>query len=375
MKLMLLDRARNLRRFWPLLAGTVASSAVAGGCLRQTPKNADAAGTAAPAAAEPKPRGKGSMLDTETSIPPASARTSPVARHGQLSVKGALMLDASAKPVTLRGQAFGWDNWWPQYYNASVVRWLWEDWCVDVVRPAMGIEPDGAFLSNPAASKQRIEAVIDGAIEAGVYVIVDWHAHNLHQPEAVAFFSELAAKYGDKPNVIYEIFNEPEKDETWPQVKEYAAAVIGAIRKHDPDNIVIVGSPEWDQRIDLVAADPLSGQTNVMYSVHFYADTHRDWLRKRTQAAVDAGIPVIVSESSGPQASGQGQNNYTEWKAWIDFMEENHISWLNYSVSDKAGETCSILEPGGNPSGGWTAAELTESGEHVRNVLRSYCGK
>lgn len=369
------DRARNFQRPWPLLASAVVGATIAGGCLRQAPKNPDLGETTAAPASELQPRGKGAKLDTETSIPPANARTTPVASHGQLSVKGAKLLDASGKPVVLRGQAFGWDNWWPQYYNASVVRWLWEDWCVDVVRPAMGIEPDGAYLGNPAASKQRIEAVIDGAIEAGVYVIVDWHAHNLHQAEAVAFFSELAAKYGDKPNVIYEIVNEPEKDETWPQVKEYATAVIGAIRQHDPDNIVIVGSPEWDQRIDLVAADPLQGQTNVMYSVHFYADTHKDWLRKRTQAAVDAGIPVFVSESSGPQASGQGQNNYTEWKAWVDFMEENQISWLNYSVSDKANETCSILEPGGNPSGGWTAAELTESGEHVRNVLRSYCGK
>jgi hypothetical protein len=62
-----------------------------------------------------------------------------------------------------------------------------------------------------------------------------------------------------------EIFNEPEKDETWPQVKDYANAVIGAIRQHDADNLVIVGCPEWDQRIDLVAADPLQGQSNVMY--------------------------------------------------------------------------------------------------------------
>jgi endoglucanase len=371
---MRLDRARTLAKLWPLLTGAILSEATLSGCLRQTGKNTDAAGTTATGAAQP-PGGKGVKLDTEIDIPPAGERTSPVARHGQLSVKGALLVDASGKPAVLRGQAFGWDNWWPQYYNAKVVRWLWDDWCVGVVRAAMGIEPEGAYLTHAAASKQHVEAVIEGAIEAGVYVIVDWHAHNLHQAEAVAFFSELAAKYGDKPNVIYEIFNEPEKDETWPQVKEYATAVIGAIRQHDPDNIVIVGSPEWDQRIDQVAADPLHGQTNVVYSVHFYADTHRDWLRKRTQAAVAAGIPVFVSESGGSNSSGQGQNNYGEWQAWIDFMDANHISWLNWSVSDKAGETCSVLEPGANVSGGWTAAELTDSGEHVRNVLRSYCGK
>ena len=105
--------------------------------------------------------------------------------------------------MVLRGQAFGWDNWWPQYYNAAVVRWLRDDWCVDVVRPAMGIEPEGAYLSNPAASKQRMMAVVDAAIDAGIYVIIDWHAHDLHQAEAIAFFSEMAQRYGKRTNTAF----------------------------------------------------------------------------------------------------------------------------------------------------------------------------
>lgn len=306
-------------------------------------------------------------------VPPPNGRATPVARYGQLSVKGAQLVDAKGEPVVLRGQAFGWDNWWPQYYNASVVQWLRDDFCADVLRPAMGIEPDGAYLSNAAASKQRIGAVVDAAIAAGVYVIIDWHAHNLHEKEAVEFFSEMAERYGKTPNVIYEIFNEPEKDETWPQVKAYATNVIAAIRRHDPDNIVIVGSPEWDQRIDLVQADPLQGQVNVMYSVHFYAATHKQWLRDRVLAAVGAGVPVFVTESSGAAASGDGANDFVEWKAWTDFMEQHHISYLDYSVSDKPGETISILQPGAPASGGWTDAQLTESGRYWRGLLRSRC--
>jgi endoglucanase len=325
------------------------------------------------ACVRPSTTGQAAAGAPTESIPPPDNRVASVARHGQLSVEGAQLVNKSGKPVTLRGQAFGWDNWWPQYYNQSVVQWLRDDWCVDVVRPAMGIEPGGAYLSNPAASKERMIAVVDAAIAADVYVIIDWHAHNLHETEAVAFFGEMAKRYGQHPHVIYEIFNEPEKDETWPQVKAYAKAVIGAIRQHDPDNIVIVGSPEWDQRIDTVASDPLQGQSNVMYSVHFYAGTHGQWLRDRTKAAIDAGVPVMVTESSGAEASGQGKNNYEEWKAWIDFMEENQISWLNYSVSDKAGETISVLEPGANASGNWSDSELSESGKHVRGLLRSHC--
>lgn len=343
---------------WLLALAALAFAAAATGCVIQKPPGAAGAEDQTPE--KPIP-------------PPPNDRATPVARHGQLRVQGAKLLGANGAPVTLRGQAFGWDNWWPQYYNADVVQRLRDDWCVDVVRPAMGIEPAGAYLTNPEASKARITAVVDAAISAGVYVIIDWHAHNLHEPEAVAFFSEMAQRYGQHPNVLYEIFNEPEQDETWQQVKDYATAVIGAIRKHDPDNIVIVGSPEWDQRIDLVAADPLKGVTNVVYAVHFYAGTHGQWLRDRTQAAVDAGIPVFVSESSGSEASGQGKIQYREWEAWVSFMESNGISWLNYSVSDKPGETISVLQPGAPANGAWTDAHLTESGKYVRNLLRKYC--
>ena len=75
------------------------------------------------------------------------------------------------------------------------------------------------------------------------------------------------AKY---PNVIYEIFNEPDY-ETWPEVKAYSEEVIKTIRAIDPDNIILVGSPRWDQDIHLPAADPIKGYANLMYTVHFYA--------------------------------------------------------------------------------------------------------
>jgi endoglucanase len=218
-----------------------------------------------------------------------------------------------------------------------------------------------------------MQAVVDAAIEKGIYVIIDWHAHDLHQSEAVEFFSQMAQTYGDSEHVIYEVFNEPEDDETWPQVKAYAEVVIAAIRQHDPDNVVIVGSPEWDQRIDLVAADPITSDDNVIYSVHFYAATHGGYLRDRTLEALQSGIPVLVSESSGSEAAGTGANDYGEWQAWFDFMDENEISWINYSVSDKAGETISVLEPGAPTNGGWDDSQLTESGEYIRGVLRDYC--
>src|SRR5690349_10135328 len=147
---MSIDRSRYFARFQllqspsGLLVAAFVNAALAGSCLRQVKKDADTAANPASGtstAATPAPVGKGAKLDVETNIPPAGERTTPVASHGQLSVKGAALLDASQKPVVLRGQAFGWDNWWPQYYNDGVVRWLWEDWCVDVVRRPWASSP------------------------------------------------------------------------------------------------------------------------------------------------------------------------------------------------------------------------------------------
>lgn len=94
----------------------------------------------------------------------------------------------------------------------------------------------------------------------------------------------MSQKYGQYPHVIYEIYNEPMED-TWESVKEYAREVIGEIRKNDPDNIVLVGSPHWDQDLHLVAESPLTGYDNIMYTLHFYAATHSEQLRNRAQAA------------------------------------------------------------------------------------------
>ncbi len=309
-------------------------------------------------------------LDWVDGGPPSGS--SPVEVHGQLHVAEGQLRNEHDQPAVLRGQALGWDNWWPQYHNAEVVTWLRNDWCVDVVRPAMGIEPEGAYLDDPDASKARMRAVVDAAIANGIYVIIDWHAHDVHESEAVAFFAEMAEAYGDSPNVIYEVFNEPENDETWPQVKAYAEAVIAAIRAHDPDNVVIVGTPEWDQRIDVVVDDPITTDPNVVYAVHFYAGTHGSWLRSRVADALDANVPVIVSESGGSEADGMGANDYEEWEAWFGFLDENQISWVNWAISDKAGETVSMLQPGASTTGGWTEADLTRTGVHVRSVLRGY---
>lgn len=94
-----------------------------------------------------------------------------------------------------------------------------------------------------------VREAIEDAVDAGLYVIVDWHIHNdptMFTDEAKEFFAAIAEEYGHLPNIIYEICNEIEPESiTWEVVKSYAFEVIPEIRQHDSDNIIIVGNPTW----------------------------------------------------------------------------------------------------------------------------------
>jgi endoglucanase len=298
----------------------------------------------------------------------ASANAQPVRVHGQLHVGGTQLKDAHNKDVVLRGMSFGWHNLWPRFYNAGAVKWLAKDWNCSVVRAAMGVEPKDGYLDKPDWSKEKIEAVVDAAIKQGIYVIIDWHSHHIKTEEAKAFFTEMATKYGKYPNILYEIFNEPEYD-SWQQVKEYSTEVISAIRAIDKNNIILVGSPHWDQDVDIAAADPITGYTNLMYSLHYYAATHKQDLRDKADAALKKGLPLFISESAGMEATGDGKINKEEWQKWINWSERRKISWITWSVSDKD-ESCSVLKAEASSDGDWPINDLKESGILAREYLR-----
>ena len=300
-------------------------------------------------------------------------RSQPVKKHGNLSVRGIQLIDEHGNATVLNGVSYGWSNWWSEFYNKESVNWLANDWKVSVIRAAMGIEPDGGYIEKPQWTKEKIETVIKAAIINNIYVIIDWHSHNIRLPEAKEFFADMATKYGKNPHVIYELYNEPVKD-SWAQVKEYSIELIKTIRAIDPDNIILVGSPHWDQDINLAADDPIQGFSNIMYTCHFYAGTHGKFLRDRCDYALSKGIPVFISESAGMEASGNGPINYPEWQNWIDWCTTNKISLVTWSVSAKR-ETCSMLKQGVSPKGNWKMEALQESGIKTRELLRKQAEK
>ena len=292
--------------------------------------------------------------------------------HGLLEVNGNRIVNKNNEPVSLAGNSFFWSNdgWGGEkYYKSEVVSWLKEDWNTTIVRASMGVEDPGGYLDNKTANKDRVKIIIDAAIQEGIYVIVDWHSHHAEDyvDEAIIFFEEIASLYGDNDNVIYEIYNEP-LDISWSEtIKPYAISVISAIRAIDPDNLIVVGTPEWSQRIDLAAADPIIGFPNIAYTLHFYTVYHHQWLRDRASAALDDGIAIFVSEwgSIGYSIVDTEANN------WMTWCFTNKIIHCNWAVNDKE-EEWSILVPGANTNGNWNDNDLTEAGKLAKNIILNW---
>lgn len=288
--------------------------------------------------------------------------------YGQLKIAGNQIVNQKGDTVALRGMSLFWSQWIGKYYNYDCMKWLRDDWKCTVVRAAMGVE-SGGYLTNPATEMAKVKTVIDACIDLGMYVIVDWHDHNAHnhQAEAITFFKEIASLYGSKPNIIYEIYNEPEQVSWLNVIKPYAEAVINEIRSIDTDNIIIVGTPTWSQDVDVAAANPLSFE-NVAYALHFYAASHKQSLRNKALTALNKGVALFVSEYGTCEYTGTGIIDYVELGKWYDFMDEHKLSWCNWSIADK-NETSAALKSGASATGNWSSSNLSESGTLVREKI------
>lgn len=294
----------------------------------------------------------------------------PVERHGWLQVKGSALLDQQGDTTQLAGVSFGWHNMWPRFYNPDNVKVLAQDWKADIVRCAIGLDLDeNTYDKKPEWALEKVDSIVRGAINEGIYVIIDFHSHDNNVELAKKFFDQVSRKYGNVPNVLYEIWNEP-REVPWQEIKDYAAQVIPVIRKNAPRSVVIVPTPRWDQDVDVAAAAPVEGFDNLLYSLHYYAATHQDHYRDKAQKAVDAGLPIIVSESAAMLHTGDGVIDTASWEQWLDMACKNGWSWVAWSLSDKD-ETCSMLRPSASSRGtNWTEADLKPWAVLVRHYLR-----
>lgn len=291
----------------------------------------------------------------------------PVANHGALSVKGTDIVDKDGKIFQLKGVSTHGINWFPDYVNKEAFSSL-ADYGVNAIRLAMYTADNSGYCSG--GNQKELENLIDTGVqicsELGMYVIVDWHIlsdndPNQYKDEAKTFFEAMSEKYADKDNVIYEICNEPNGGTTWESVKSYAEEIIPIIRKNDKKALIIVGTPTWSQDVDVASENPIEGQENILYAAHFYASTHKESIRSKVKTARGNGLPVIISECSICEASGNGSINYEEAESWMQLINECHLSFFAWNLSNKD-EQSSLLKPSVTKTSGFSKEDFSETG-------------
>lgn len=310
-----------------------------------------------------------------------------------------MLCDQNGNPIQLRGMSTHGLQWYPEILNDNAFAALSNDWGCNVIRLALYVGENG-YATNPNL-KQKVIDGINLAIKNDMYVIVDWHVLNPGDPNAAVysgakdFFKSISQQFPNNKYILYELCNEPSPTSPgvtndaagWQAVKSYAEPIIKMLRDSGNNNIVIVGSPNWSQRPDLAADNPIN-DANTLYSFHFYTGTHdvstndtdRSNIMSNVRYALKHGVGVFCSEFGTSEASGDNGPYLDKADAWLDFLNENNISWVNWSLSNK-GETSAAflpyiagvsngtsLDPGDDKL--WTVEELTVSGEYVRARIK-----
>ncbi len=294
---------------------------------------------------------------------------------GKLHVNGSKLCDSKGQPVQLRGISTHGIGWFPEYINEACFAQLRTQWNVNVMRLAMYTAEYNGYLYG--GDQNQLKALIRNGVQYAadhdMYVIIDWHIlsdsnPNQHIEEACAFFDEMSKEFAGRSNVLYEICNEPNGGTTWNDIKTYASSVIGIIRKNDKDAVIIVGTPNWSQYVDEAAKDPITGYDNIMYALHFYAATHKDDLRNRMVSAVEAGLPIFVTEYGICDASGNGTIDRAEAEQWVHLMDLHDVSYVAWNLSNKS-ETSAILKSSCTKTRDFTEDDLSESGKWLYDML------
>ncbi len=163
----------------------------------------------------------------------------------------------------------------------------------------LGWQPQQA---KPTIDVTGLRAAVQGAVQAGLDVVVDLHmldaTKKLIETEReleahlVALWSHLATALADLPSehVAFELYNEPQyyglKALAWPALQR---RLLAAVRAKAPRHLVLLAGNQGGS-FEGLADLPLASDERVAYTVHFYAPfffTHQGvpWLDPQHSAA------------------------------------------------------------------------------------------
>lgn len=217
-----------------------------------------------------------------------------------------------------------------------------------------------------------LRPVVNYCRTKGIYCIIDLHyiadITSANASTVQQFWAYMAPKFANDSHVIFELYNEPINNKNgsaaanWSVVKGYMQTWYNVVRQSAPNNLVLIGTPQWCQQLVAAKNSPISG-TNIAYVCHLYA---RHWPVQwnKDQITQSAGsIPIFMTEWGFSQVSEFPVGTITNYGApLMGMMDQHGIHWTawvaHYSWSPAMFNSNWSLRVGENEMGGFVKDSL-----------------
>ncbi len=226
---------------------------------------------------------------------------------------------------------------------------------------------------------ESVDAVIDLAIQQGLYIVLDMHAYRQFDGDPldpgetqvddsvvntrfVNIWAQLAVRYRTRPtNLVYELYTEPHTRLTSDLWNSLASQALVAIRKSDLERVVMLGATSW-YAPSALASLVLPSDPNLLVTVHDY-DPFDFTFQGTDVAGSDAwvgttcctsaqqltlagslgiaaaygaqhGCPIYLGEFGSSTAADE-TSRVTYTRMARDAAEARHMPWGFWSLIDK----------------------------------------
>lgn len=340
-----------------------------------------------PGPARPTPSAASSPAATQTSPTASPTRTGPVSRAEELRVKGNRIVTADGKPYRLLGT-----NKAGSEYACIQGNGVWADsnddddlgfmqqWRIRAVRIPLNEQcwiggfDDIAPAGSGQAYRDEIVRWVDLILARGMTPIVElhwsWGAYT--GPEAtceielaacqkpmpnrkysVRFWTEVAQTFGDRPAVVFDLFNEPwpetamglldtsRRDRAWRCWRDGGKAcgkafryevagmqdLLDAVRSTGAKNVVLAGGLEWANDLrGWLRYKPKDPTGNLAAAFHTYSWNRCNTVTcfKREYEPVAKRVPLVAGE----MGSNDCEPGYiTRVMNWADRVGAGYLGW------------------------------------------------
>lgn len=290
----------------------------------------------------------------------------------QLKVAGNQLQTASGKTVWLQGLNVPSLEWSTRGDNVlrSVTVGI-DDWKANIIRLPVHADRWFGRASDQKDSGKSYRELVDQAIEAAetrsAYLILDLHHYRAPKDESIEFWRDAAARYKNRPSVIFGLLNEPHGIpwEVWrnggvvdEKAKSDAPAennekqttftspgmqkLVEAIRETGANNVLLAGGLDWSYDLSGILkgfALTEKGGNGIMYDVHVYP-WKSGWQEKFLNVAEK--YPLLLGEvgcDSKPMPfipAAQHKDPYVWGPNMLGCIQEHKLHWTAWCFHPSA---------------------------------------